>query len=399
MRSTRTSRPDADANLPPQAAIPDISLIGAPVAVAGSGSGILRVNRWLCELTGFSEAELTGAPINSILRDFKPGKGAVRGNSALSTKGGPDIPVSYSITAAQKAAFLVFTITPRVEAEKLLKELSGKGSELERRERYIECFREGVLKMINDLDRSETELKGALRNLQETQVQLLQSSKMTALGELSASLVHEISQPLTVIRGLTHGMLRASNENSEHNAKVRLIGDAAARMEKIVKHLRAFSRSEAPSLSPLDINSVVRDALLILNEHLLSHSIETILDLSPVPLALGNSNRLEQVIINLVTNARDAMPTGGVLTLSTKDEAKEGRRLIRLMVRDSGSGIPDDIIDRVFDPFFTTKETGKGTGLGLSISLGIIREHRGEIKVESTAGFGTAFHVIIPAMT
>ena len=399
MRLTRTSLPDAQLSKTRPVAIPDISMIGAPVAVVGNGAGICRVNREFSELTGFFEPELKGTPIGFMLKDFKPGKGALRGNSALAAKNGTDIPVSYSISIMPGSPFQVFTIIPKVEAEKLLKELSDKQSELERRERYIECFREGVLKMINDLDRSETELKGALRNLQETQVQLIQSSKMTALGELSASLVHEISQPLTVIRGLTHGMLRTTDENAECHSKIRIIGDAAARMEKIVKHLRTFSRSEPPALYPLDINSVVKDALLILNDHLLSHSIETVLDLSPVPLALGNPNRLEQVIINLVTNARDAMPNGGVLTMSTRDEAMDGRRLIRLMVKDSGIGIPEEVIDRVFDPFFTTKDTGKGTGLGLSISLGIVREHKGEIKVESKRGFGTAFHVIIPALT
>jgi signal transduction histidine kinase len=194
-------------------------------------------------------------------------------------------------------------------------------------------------------------------------------------------------------------MLRAMKDSSEWHDKVRLIGEAAARMERIVKHLRTFSRSEAPVLSPVDINTVVKDAFLILNDHLLSHSIETILDLAPVPYALGNPNRLEQVVINLVTNARDAMPQGGVITVSTKEEARDGAPFVRLMVKDSGYGIPEEIIGRVFDPFFTTKETGKGTGLGLSISLGIVREHRGEMRVESTKGFGSSFHVLIPAMS
>jgi len=281
----------------------------------------------------------------------------------------------------------------------LQSELEAKQKELEKREKYIECFREGVLMMITDLDRSETELKGALRNLQETQVQLIQSSKMTALGELSASLVHEISQPLTVIRGLTYGMLRAMNDSGEYHDKIRLIADASARMEKIVKHLRTFSRSEPPVLSPVDVNSIVKDAFLILNDHLLSHSIETLLDLTPVPLALGNPNRLEQVVINLVTNARDAMTGGGMLTISTKEETRDGRPFIRLTIKDSGCGIPEEIIGKVFDPFFTTKETGKGTGLGLSISLGIVREHRGDIRIESVKGFGSSFHVLIPALS
>ncbi|CAG1771334.1 partial two-component system, NtrC family, sensor kinase, partial [uncultured bacterium] len=359
---------------------------------------ILGASRDFCGLSGFQGSELEGAPLETVLRGVQPGHGMNRGKGVLTTRAAGEMSVAYSMTPVPGSGCYFLTVMPRAEVQRLESELAAKQEELARREKYIECFREGVLKMINDLDRSETELKGALRDLQETQVQLMQSSKMTALGELSASLVHEISQPLTVIRGLTHGMLRTMNESAEYRDKVRLIADAAGRMEKIVKHLRAFSRSEAPVLSPVDINTVVKDAFLILNEHLLSHSIETILDLSPVPPVLGNPNRLEQVVINLVTNARDAMPLGGVLTVSTKEERKDGNPFIKLMVKDSGTGIPEEIIDKLFDPFFTTKETGKGTGLGLSISLGIVREHRGEIKVESARGFGASFNIILPAL-
>lgn len=400
MRLTRNSRVDTAkgaARFMP--AIPDISLVGAPLAIIGESSEILNANRDFSGLTGFTSSELKGMPIGMVLKNAQTVKGTIRGKGALTAKNGAEMPVSYSISAVPGAGCSVLTVISMAEAQRFQGELAAKQNELENRDKYIECFREGVLKMITDLDRSETELKGALRNLQETQVQLVQSCKMTALGELSASLVHEISQPLTVIRGLTHGMLRAMQGNSEWHDKVRLIADAAARMEKIVKHLRSFSRSEPPVLSPVDINSVVKDAFLILNEHLLSHSIETIVDLTPVPLINGNPNRLEQVIINLVTNARDAMPQGGVLTVSTKEEAKDSRPFVRLMIRDSGYGIPEEFLGKIFDPFFTTKETGKGTGLGLSISLGIVREHKGDIRVESVTGFGTSFHVLIPALS
>lgn len=399
MRSTRNFQPDSAGLAALTIPLPDISLIGAPVAVIGENAEILRVNREFSALTGVSDHESQGMQVCRILKIAQPGRGTSRGKSVLTLKTGPEAHVSYTISAIPGTGFSILTLTSNTEAIKLQGELEAKQEELERREKYIECFREGVLMMITDLDRSETELKIALRNLQETQVQLVQSSKMTALGELSASLVHEISQPLTVIRGLTHGMLRAMKDGAECHDKVRLIADASARMEKIVKHLRTFSRSEPPVLSPVDINAVVKDAFLILNDHLLSHSIETILSLTPVPAALGNPNRLEQVVINLVTNARDSMPQGGVLTVSTKEEKRDGNPFIRLTVKDSGYGIPEEIIGKVFDPFFTTKETGKGTGLGLSISLGIVREHKGDIKIESVKGFGSSFHVLIPALS
>jgi signal transduction histidine kinase len=378
MRSTRNSRADTiDGGQRSIPAHPDISLVGAPVAIIGEGAEILSVNREFSALTGFSDSELGSMTLDMVLNGVQPGKKTNRGKSSLTMKNGLETHVSYSISAVPGTGFSVLTVIPRTEAQKLHGELAAKQDELERREKYIECFREGVLRMITDLDRSETELKGTLRNLQETQVQLIQSSKMTALGELSASLVHEISQPLTVIRGLTHGMLRAMQNSSEWHDKVRLIGEAAARMERIVKHLRTFSRSEAPLLSPVDINSVVKDAFLILNDHLLSHSIETILDLTPLPPALGNPNRLEQVVINLVTNARDAMPQGGVIMVSTNEEARDGATFIRLMVKDSGYGIPEEVIGKVFDPFSPQRRPGRAPDW-LSISLGIVREHKGE---------------------
>ena len=179
--------------------------------------------------------------------------------------------------------------------------------------------------------------------------------------------------------------------------KVNLISEAARKMEAIVKHLRVFTRVTPPAFEPVDLNSVVRDAFLILKEMLIAHSIDTVIDLAPVPGIAGNQTRLEQVIINLVTNARDAMPDGGVLKVMSLTSERDGKRYAVLTVEDTGTGIPREIIDRIFDPFVTTKEAGKGTGLGLSITAGIVKEHRGYIKVESDP-HGTAFHVFIPAL-
>lgn len=399
MRSIRNSRPDLPEYFP-SAPLPDISQVcGVPMAVIDEDGRICSWNAALCAFSGYSGEELNGMPVQGLItkkRDGRPCQQTAR--SVLSTKDGPDVPVSCAKAPVPGTGRFALTLVSMEEEARLASELAAKTAELEKREEYIECFREGVFRMITDLDRSETELKGALKDLQETQVQLVQSSKMNALGELAASLVHEISQPLTVIRGLSHGMMRSMGEGTPFHDKMRLIGEAASRMERIVKHLKSFSRSEAPVFSPVDINNVVKDAFIILNEHLLSGSIETVLDLSPVPPAMGNANRLEQVVINLVTNARDAMADGGVLTIATRKEEEGGRPYIRLMVKDSGVGIPDEFLGKVFDPFFTTKAAGKGTGLGLSISLGIVREHKGDIKVESHSGRGTVFNVILPAM-
>ncbi len=251
--------------------------------------------------------------------------------------------------------------------------------------------------MPKDLDESEKELKDAYALLKETQAQLLQSSKLTALGELSAGLAHELNQPLTVIKGLSQYLLRSCGKESADHEKLKLIVEASNKMEQVIKHLRIFARSESLAFKPVDVNNLINDVLPMVKELLVSGSIEIVLDLKPVPEVMGSANRLEQVVINIVSNAKDAMPDGGRLTISSFAEDRGKKRFAMLEITDTGCGIPDNVKERIFDPFFTTKEAGKGTGLGLSISYGIIKEHGGEITVKSKAGIGTAFCIAIPA--
>ncbi len=270
--------------------------------------------------------------------------------------------------------------------------------ELSRRVSYLEDFRDGVFQMLRDLDESERELEEACAKLKETQKQLIQSTKLNALGELAADLAHEINQPLTVIKGLSHSLLRDSPPHTQEHEKLKLIAESARRMESVIRHLRVFSRVDAEEFSPIDLNSVIRDAFVMVAEVLKSHSIEVRLSLGPLPPVMGSANRLEQVVINLVNNAKDAMEGGGVLDISTQAVDCGGHRLATLAVKDNGCGIPDGVIGKVFDPFYTTKAAGKGTGLGLSISYSIIKEHKGEITVESSPAKGTSFVISIPAM-
>jgi len=275
-------------------------------------------------------------------------------------------------------------------------ELLAVKTELARRVACQEDFREGVFQMLKDLDKSELELDAACKKLKETRDQLVQSSKMTALGELAAGLAHELNQPLTVIKGLSMSLLRSPGLSHPDHEKLQLIADASDKMELIIKHLGVFSRSESAETVPVDLAETVDNALVMVREMLAEKGIEVATELKPLPFIQGSPNRLEQVIINLVTNARDAMPLGGRLTISAQPVAAGARDSVRLSIRDTGCGIPKEHLNRIFDPFFTTKAAGKGTGLGLSISYGIIQEHSGEITVESSPE-GTAFHITIPA--
>ncbi|MFQ5735487.1 MAG: sensor histidine kinase [Thermodesulfobacteriota bacterium] len=283
-----------------------------------------------------------------------------------------------------------------MDRDSLVKELRAAREELARRVAYQEDFREGVFQMLKDLDKSERDLEEACRKLKDTRDQLIQSSKMTALGELAAGLAHELNQPLTVIKGLSMNMLRAMEPSSPGREKLHLIAEASGKMELIIKHLRIFSRNEAPELVPVDVNDTVNDAFVMVKELLLDHAIEVEMDLNPLPLIMGSPTRLEQVIINLITNAKDAMPGGSTLKISTMPLVAGGSKFVRLSIRDSGAGIKKEHLHRIFDPFFTTKKSGKGTGLGLSISYGIVKEHSGDITVESSEK-GTTFHITIPA--
>lgn len=397
MRLIRSSRAEAEKARDCEPAWPEaIAASPLPSAVLFPDRSIAEPSSGLKRLTGLSLPELKGMPLGRLLSQNNsklPESGHFE--SWLLTKDSGKVPVMAYLSRTPGFHFAAFH--PLKNEKKLATELQETGERLAARERYIEDFRTGVFRMITDLDRSESELKGALERLGETRMQLMQSSKMTALGELAAGLAHEVSQPLTVIKGLSLGMLRSLPPGSPFLERLNLIAEASKKMESIVKHLRAFTRSEPPAMKPVDMNSVVRDSFLILREMLLSHSIETVMELREVPAVSGDPNRLEQVVINLVSNAKDAMPKGGVLKVSTGTAEAGGRRYARLTVEDTGEGIPEGLAGRIFDPFVTTKEAGKGTGLGLSITSGIIKEHRGEIKVESERGRGTVFTVTIPS--
>lgn len=249
------------------------------------------------------------------------------------------------------------------------------------------------------------ERKRAEKELKSTQAQLVQSGKLASIGELAAGIAHELNQPLMVIRTTgqfiwrslekgTGGIdaLKEHFEPIERNTK---------RMMNIITHLRTFSRQTQTEFSPQDINTIIEDSFLMVGEQLRLHNIEVQKNLTPhLPKILGDANQLEQVILNLLTNARDAIDVKGEkglgqIEISTRI-SRNDITYVEILLKDSGTGIPEDQVKNIFDPFFTTKEVGKGTGLGLSISYGIIKEHQGEIEVVETSPEGTTFRIKLP---
>jgi histidine kinase len=244
----------------------------------------------------------------------------------------------------------------------------------------------------------------------ETEQQLIQAGKMATLGEMATGVAHELNQPLAVIKTASRFFMKKINKKEKIADDVFLtmaqeIDSYVDRATKIIDHMRQFGRQSDVSLEKVQVNETLKKALEILGQQLKVRGIEVIWALEPdLPLILADPDRLEQVFINLLVNARDAvdekwqsqpLPKGEKrITLKTQSDGQ----WVSVTISDTGVGIPDSIIERIFEPFFTTKKVGQGTGLGLSISYGIIRECKGNIQAFSSQGQGASFVIKFPSM-
>jgi signal transduction histidine kinase len=224
--------------------------------------------------------------------------------------------------------------------------------------------------------------------------QLRLSEKMASIGLLAAGVAHEVNTPLTGISSFTQMLLEGADPQDPRTRLLEKIERQTFRAAKIVNGLLTLSRPASSDRSSHDINMVITDVLGLLEHQFETHRIRVRRELSETPVVvLGLEHKLQQVFLNLFLNARDAMPKGGWLSITTR---AEGNRVIA-EVSDTGSGIPSEYLARIYDPFFTTKAIGQGTGLGLSITYGIVREHEGTIECESRIGQGTTFILSFPA--
>jgi len=262
--------------------------------------------------------------------------------------------------------------------------------------------RKAMIHIMGDLRETTQEMERREQELRDKQEQLVQAGKLATLGELTTGVAHELNNPLNNI-GLYLGNVIDQIELGPVNS-ARIVRDLQSAQEQVLKaseiisHLRTFGRVAAVSIEPIDVNEVIERALSLLHEQLRLRQIEVRLDLRGDPaIVSGNPIQIEQVFINLLTNARDALAESERRVLEITSAREE--ELIRVSFRDSGPGIPEGLEQRIFDPFFTTKEVGAGTGLGLSITYGIIREHGGNVFVESKAGEGACFVIELPAAT
>jgi hypothetical protein len=227
----------------------------------------------------------------------------------------------------------------------------------------------------------------------EEQLQI--SEKMASIGLLAAGVAHEVNTPLTGISSFTQMLLQGAQPDDPKTKVLEKIERQTFRAAKIVNGLLNLARPAQTDAGPVEINAVVNDVLALLEHQLRTGRIQVRKEMAAAaPVVQGIEYKLQQVLLNLFLNARDAMPRGGWLTIATRVNGSGDAATVE--IADTGSGIPADQMSRIYDPFFTTKELGKGTGLGLSITYGIVQEHGGTITCDSIVGQGTRFTLTLP---
>ncbi len=343
------------------------------IVVLDAGGIIVNVNHSFCEMHNFDRESLIGTHYRLLEIEGRPGE------------------MDERFRRLREGEALVYEAEHfRKDGVRIFLGISSKAIDL------------GGTLHIQSFHRDITERK----KLQE---QLFQSQKMESIGVLAGGIAHDFNNTLTAILSHAEVARRRMNSDDIGLKSMKTIEDAARRAGQMVSKLLSFARKESFELAPLNLNAVVKDTAELLERTLAVKAIRTKVDLAPdTPSIKGDGIHLEQVITNLVMNAMDAMPDGGTITISTRGRElgpdahlvhpllNPGRYAV-LSVADTGSGIPKEIMDRIFDPFFTTKPAGKGTGLGLAMVYGIVKGHKGELRVLSERGNGTTFEIYLPA--
>jgi len=270
--------------------------------------------------------------------------------------------------------------------------------------RQVSQFNEELTRKIeaatSELAKRNEELRLLNEALFESQRQLSQSEKLAAVGQVTAAMAHQIGTPLNSISGYIQLILQDGNLQPKDQGRLKIIESQLDRLADSVNNLLSSTRQPKPQLKSLEVNEVLEELIHLSEPWFLARNVKLATHLSPnLPPILGDPTRLQTLFLNLITNALDAMPKGGVLTIKTRQglppSSKEGRWL-EIAMTDTGVGITEESKKRIFEPFFTTKKMGEGTGLGLAICEKIIKEHSGKIEIESQVGKGSTFLISLP---
>jgi len=267
---------------------------------------------------------------------------------------------------------------------------------------HLEDSRKAMIHIMGDLRETTAEMQRREQELRDKQEQLVQAGKLATLGELTTGVAHELNNPLNntgLFVGNAIDLIElGATEKGQIVRELRHAMQQVGKATEIISHLRTFGRAAPVSREPISLRQVIERALSLMREQLRLREIEVALHLGPEePVVVGNPIQLEQVFINLLTNARDAVADSPRKAIRISDSV--GAEGVEVALTDTGPGIPPGLEQRIFDPFFTTKEVGKGTGLGLSITYGIVKEHGGTISVTSRPGEGATFLLHLPLVS
>jgi len=254
--------------------------------------------------------------------------------------------------------------------------------------------RDEIGELGDSFNQMATELKRREEELKKAHAALVQSEKMAAFGQLGAGIAHEVKNPLAGILGYAQLAIRKLEKENPLYRNLEIIERETKRCKAIIDNLMKFTRQEKMIFETISVNQVVEDAIAIVDHQLAMNKVKIEKGLNPnLPQIKGSGNQLQQVLMNLMINAQQAMEQGGTVQVSTR---ALNDQTVEIRVSDTGPGIPPEIQAKIFEPFFTTKPVGKGTGLGLSVSYGIINNHHGRIRVESVVGKGATFIITLP---
>ena len=255
-----------------------------------------------------------------------------------------------------------------------------------------------LARRFNDMARSLRQRDELLTR--QTCLQLTRSERLAAVGRLAAGVAHEINNPLTGVLAFSHMLLKEAPPNSRQKEDIETIIAATTRCRDIIRALLNFSRQNEPQRRWADLNGALREALNLTRHqaHLHRVTVREAMD-AAIPHLVIDPFQIQEVAVNLILNAIDAMPDGGTLTVTTRAVGDAAGPWVEFRIADTGIGISPEHLEQVFNPFFTTKPPGQGTGLGLAVSYGIVTEHGGEIRISSEVGHGTTVTVRLPVAT
>jgi len=268
-------------------------------------------------------------------------------------------------------------------------------------ENDLDAITEGLNMLAEELEAtmvSRDAYSKTLQELKETQSQLVQAAKLASLGEMATGIAHEINQPLQIVMMHSEKGLESLEEMNKEQLKESLgvIKSQVKRAAMIIWHLKAFSRNSVTERrDAISINKIIENALTLTGSQLENQGIDiTIEVVEDLPSIICNKNQIEQVLINLLLNAKDAMKSSSPRQLTIRSFQENAFLIVE--VEDTGIGVSSDIEHKIFDPFFTAKDVGTGTGLGLSISYNLLQDHHGNLKLRKKQGQGTIFRIELP---